>query len=463
MFYLVIVLFILGYAAIALEKYLSVDKTAVVLTTGILIWICIAFGGDTFCFTLPAFQEYLQAHPDATAMEFIARHELIGHLGRISEVLFFLLGSMAIVKIIDSYGGFDILSRLIKTTSNVKLLWIFSFLTFFMSAVLDNLTATILMIALMWKFISVKNLRWIFTGMIVIASNAGGAWSPIGDITTVMLWTGGYINALNMIMQLFVPCLICMLVPLVALSLNIKGESAIPSRPDSVQSMIPTTNRQRRMIFLSGIGGLMLVPVFRSVTHLPPYMGVLLVLGVIWIMTEKMFCKEQNEFKMRLVLSGFLKKTDMSAFLFLLGALLAVAGLDSAGGLNMLGGFLDEKVHSIYAINFVIGTLSSVVDNVPLVAVSLGMYDVVTPDALAAISDPAKAVYMKHFVADGSFWELLSYCANTGGSILIIGSATGVAAMGLSKIDFVWYAKKISLLALAGYLTGFAAYYLIVG
>jgi len=462
MFYLIIVLFILGYTAIALEMNLSIDKAAIALITGALVWVCIAFGGDAVYSTLPSFQKYLQTHPDATVMEFVTRHELVGHLSRISEVLFFLLGAMAIVEIIESHGGFTVLSKLIKTTNKVKLLWIFSFLTFFLSAVLDNLTTTILMLSIMWKFISGKNLRWIFAAMIVIASNAGGAWSPIGDITTILLWMGGHVSAWSIILQLFVPCLICMLVPLVILSLNLKGEAVPPLRTDLVKSLIPTTNRERWIILLSGVGGLILVPVFKSVTHLPPYIGVLLVLGIIWIIMEMMHRTKHKELQIRLIFGGIFKKIDMSTIFFFLGILLAVAGLESAGHLHLAGLFFDEKIHNIYAINLIIGALSSVIDNVPLVAGSMGMYDLVSPDALSVISDPAKAAYLKHFVADGSFWELLAYSAGTGGSILIIGSSAGVAAMGLAKIELMWYLKRISLLALAGYLSGIAAYYLIV-
>ena len=462
MFYLVIVLFIIGYAAIALEYKLPVDKAALALATAAIVWIFIAFGGEAIYSVLPSYQKYLQSHPDATVMEFVTRHELIGHLGRISEFLFFLLGTTTIVKIIDTHGGFSILSKIIKTNDKVKLLWIFSFLTFFMSAVFDNLTTTIVMITLMWKLVSGENTRWYFASMIVIAANAGGVWSPIGDITTIMLWVGGHVSAWSIIMQLFVPGLISMLVPLVVLSLGMKGVTVTPSHSDRVKYSAPTTDRERSVILLSGIGGLLFVPVFKSITHLPPYIGVLLVLSMVWIMTEILHCKKEKELKISLTPTGILKKNDMSTFFFLLGMLLAVAGLESAGHLNVLGQFLDEKVHNIYAINLTIGALSSVLDNVSLVAGMTGTYSVVSPDALVAISDPTQVAYLKHFVQDGAFWEMLTYCAGTGGSILIIGSVAGIAAMGLAKIEFMWYMKKISLLALVGYLSGAMAYFLIV-
>jgi len=441
MFYLIIVLFVLGYVAIALEHSLSVDKAAIALVTGALIWICIAFTGES---------------------EVVIQHELFEHLGGISELLFYLLGSMTIVEIIDSHGGFVMLAKVIKTHNKVKLLWIFSFLTFFISAALDNLTATILMVTLMWKLIGGKNTRWFFASMIVIAANAGGAWSPIGDVTTLMLWIGGQVSALNIIMQLFVPSLIAMLVPLIIVSLSLKGEAVLPSSGERIRSLVPTTDRERWIILLTGIGGSLFIPVFKHITHLPPYMGVLLVVGIMWIMTEILHRKKQKEVKIRLTLTGILKKVDTPTIFFMLGLLLAVAGIQSAGHLDIVGQFLDDKIHNIYAINIVIGALSSVLDNVPLVAGMMGVYETVTPEALAAITDPAQAAYMKHFVADGSFWELLAYSAGTGGSILVVGSAAGVAAMGLAKVDFVWYLKKVSLLALIGYLSGITAYYLIV-
>ena len=463
MFYLIIVFFILGYVAIALEHNLSVDKAAIALVTGALIWVCVAFGCDSLYPSLPSFQAYLQTHPGASAIDFVTKHELFEHLSDISELLFYLLGSMTIVEIIDSHGGFLMLSKVIKTHNKVKLLWIFSFLTFFVSAALDNLTATILMVTLMWKLIGGKNTRWFFASMIVIAANAGGAWSPIGDITTLMLWIGGQVSAVNIILQLFVPSLIAMLVPLIIVSLNLKGETVPPSSSERNRSLVPTTDRERWIILLAGIGGSLFIPVFKHITHLPPYMGVLLVVGIMWIMTEILHRKKRKELKIRLTVTGILKNVDTPTIFFLLGLLLAVAGIQSAGHLNLVGQFLDDKIHNIYAINLFIGALSSVLDNVPLVAGMMGVYDVVSPDALAVISDPAQAVYMKHFVADGSFWELLAYCSGTGGSLLVVGSAAGVAAMGLAKVDFMWYLKKVSLLAFIGYISGIAAYFLIVG
>ena len=436
MFYLIIVLFIAGYAAIAFERRLLIDKAAIALVTGALIWICIAFWGD------------------------VSHQELIEHLGGIGELLFFLLGTMTIVEIIDCHGGFSMFSKLVKTSNKVKLLWLFSFITFFLSAVLGNLPATIVMITLMWKYIGGNYPRWFFAGMIVIAANAGGAWSPIGNITTIMLWIGERISTWQIVMQLFVPSLLCMLVPLVIISLTMKGEAVPPPHAGSIKSLAPTTDRERRIILLTGIGVLLLVPVFRTMTQLPPYMGMMLALAILWIMTEILH-RKLKDFKIRLTLAEILKKINIANIFFLLGILLAVAGLKTAGHLNLFGVFLDEKVHNIYAINIVIGALSSVIDNVPLVAGTMGMFDAIPHDALIAISDPAQAAFVKHFVTDGSFWELLAYCAGTGGSILIIGSVAGIAAMGIAKIDWKWYIKEMSWLALAGYLSGIAAYFLI--
>ena len=461
MFYLIIVLFVLGYTAIAFEQHLPVDKAAIALITGALIWVCIALGGDTV-YVAPSFQEYLHTHRDATVIDFVTRHELAGHLGKIGEILFYLLGVMTIVEIIESHGGFSLFPKIIKTAKKVKLIWLFSFLTFFLSAVLDNLTITIVMITLMWKMISSNSTRCFYAAMIVIAANAGGACSPIGNVTTLMLWNGGQVSAWNIILQLFVPSLICMLVPLIVISLGMKGEAVPPSLTDNTKSQAPTTDRERWIILLSGIGGLILVPVFKSATQLPPYMGVIFVLSVMWMMIEILHRKKQKECKIRLSLPEILKKIDTPAIFFFLGILLAVAGLKTAGHLYIAGNFLSEKVHNIYAINLLIGMLSSVVDNVPLVAGAMGMYEIVTPEAWAAVSNPTQAAYLKHFVADGSFWELLAYSAGNGGSILIIGSSAGVAAMNFAKIEFNWYLKKISLLVLAGYLAGFAAYFLIV-
>ena len=462
MFYLIIVLFVAGLAAISLSHRLPVDKASIALVTGSLIWLCIAICGETIYAASPSFYKYLQIRPDASVLEFVALHELSGHLSRIGELLFFLLGAMAIVEIIKSHGGFSLLLKFIKSKKKIRLLWIFSFITFFMSAVLDNLTIAIVMITLIWQLVSSKKTRIYFAGMIVIATSAGGTWSPIGSVTTLMLWIGGQVSASSIILQLFVPCLIFMLVPLVFLSLNMKGVVVPPYRIERSKSFVQATDCERWIILLSGMGGLILVPVFHSLTHLPPFLGILLVLGIMWIFLEIMHHKKQRDFRTRLTLSEILKKLDITTVFFLLGIFLAVAGLESAGHLHQFGFFLSEKVHNIFAINILIGTLSSVVGSVPLVAGMMGTYEVISPESMNFISDPAKMAYLRHFVTDGAFWELLAYCAGTGKSLLITGSAAGIVAMGLDKINFLWYLKKMSLLALAGYLSGITAYFLIV-
>jgi Na+/H+ antiporter NhaD/arsenite permease-like protein len=455
MFYLIIAIFILGYTAIALEHTISINKAASALLTAVLVWVCIVLGKEDIYSASEHFQHYQHLNPGASVIDFITQNELIQHLGSVSEILFFLLGAMTVVEVIDTHGGFNVLSRFITTTNKVKLLWIISFVSFFMSAVLDNLTTTIVMIALMRKLIGGKHTRWFFASMIVIAANAGGAWSPIGDVTTIMLWIGGQITALAIILKVFLPSLVCMVVPLIIVSLTLKGKTIPPSRNDRSLTNLTTTDKERLVVLCAGVGGLLFVPVFKTLTHLPPYLGVLLVLALMWVLTELMHKGKQRELKSRLTLAGIIQRIDTPTILFFLGILLAVAGLESAGHLGIFSQFLDEKIHNVYAINVLIGALSSVVDNVPLVAATMGMYHIPAAEAIAATP------YLANFVTDGIFWELLAYCAGTGGSMLIIGSAAGVAAMGILKIDFIWYLKKITLLAATGYLAGVGAYYLI--
>jgi len=323
-------------------------------------------------------------------------------------------------------------------------LWVISFLTFFMSATLDNLTTTIVMVTLLKKLIADKQTRWFFASMVVLAANAGGAWSPIGDVTTIMLWIGGQITALNIILMVFIPSLVTMVIPMILLSITMKGTVTRPklSTKDIVEY---TTLFERKLMLFTGVGALLFVPVFKTITHLPPYMGMLLGLGVLWVMTDIMHRKKPYEDKGRLTVTGVIKKVDIPTVLFFLGILSAVASLQTAGHLGLVSIWLDQVTNNnIYIINTAIGLLSSIVDNVPLVAGAMGMYPV---------------AQVGHFATDGIFWELLAFTAGTGGSILIIGSAAGVAAMALEKIDFIWYMKKISLLAMLGYFSGIAAYY----
>lgn len=455
MFILMVVVFVLGYAAIALEHPLKVDKAASALIIGTLCWVFYILGAEEILnlgFS-PAWGSFLAAHPDAHGLhaihEFIVEYEIIHHIGEIGEILFFLLGAMTIVEVVDQHEGFKIITDRIKTTNKVKLLWILSFLTFFMSALLDNLTTTIVLVALLRKLIDDKQTRWFFASMVVLAANAGGAWSPIGDVTTIMLWIGGQVTALKIIEGVFLPSLVCMVVPLAILSFTMKGKV---SRPVVDNDEIEYTTPKERTIFLAlGVGGLLFVPVFKTVTHLPPYMGMLLSLGMIWVAGEIIHRNKPKEIKNKLKVVAILQRVDVPTVLFFLGILSAVAALQSAGHLSILSKYLDENLGNIYLIDLAIGILSSIVDNVPLVAGAMGMYP---------IAEAGATGYAASFVQDGVFWEFLAYTAGTGGSMLIIGSAAGVAAMGLEKIDFIWYLKKITWLALIGYLAGAAVYYL---
>ena len=477
MFILLVVIFILGYTMIALEHPLKIDKAASALLTGTILWALYALNatgildlgfspaweaikqvsGDIHNYVKPAIDEGRfdklwenQAELSQSVAHFV-KHDLNHHLVEIAQILFFLLGAMTIVETVDQHQGFKLITDKIKTTSKVKLLWILSILTFFMSATLDNLTTTIVLVALLRKLIDDQKTRWFFASMVVIAANAGGAWSPIGDVTTIMLWIGGQITTVNIIAKVFVPSVFTMVVPLIIVSFTVKGNVSRPVLADGETAEF-TTAFERKLLLIMGVGALLFVPVFKTVTHLPPFMGMLFGLGAIWATTEIIHRNKPLEDKRKLTVLGILKKVDTATIFFFMGILLAVAALQSAGHLDVLSKYLDEHLHNIYAINLIIGVLSAVVDNVPLVAGAMGMYPIT--DAVAATG------YAANFVVDGTFWEFLAYCAGTGGSILIIGSAAGVAAMGLEKIDFIWYLKKISLLALIGYLAGAAVYYI---
>tara|TARA_B100001564_G_scaffold173077_1_gene145621 strand:- start:423 stop:1700 length:1278 start_codon:yes stop_codon:yes gene_type:complete len=420
-----IVIFVLGYLAIALEHPIKVDKAASALITGVLVWTLFVLSG--------ADQHFIE-------------EQLLHHLSEISSILFFLLGAMTIVELVDAHEGFSIITDKITTKNRVKLLWIVSVLTFFFSAALDNLTTTIVMVSLLRKLIDDKYERWFFAGIVVVAANAGGAWSPIGDVTTTMLWIGGQLTTMTIIKTLIVPSIVAMMVPLTVLSFTMKGEIVRPVEVGNEDDSDPTTAFERNLIFFLGVAGLLFVPVFKTLTHLPPFMGMMLSLGVLWLVTEIIHRSKNKADKSQLSVIGVLRKIDTASVLFFLGILLAVAGLQSAGHLAVMAQNLNEWFGGdIYAINIVIGLLSAIVDNVPLVAGSMGMYEITS---------------VGNFAQDGVFWQFLAFCAGTGGSALIIGSAAGVAAMGLEKIDFVWYLKKISILALLGYFAGAGTYIL---
>lgn len=459
MYILMIVVFVLGYAAIALEHNINIDKAASALITGVLCWTLYVIGAHEIVnydkippfITQMFFDKGIVGEQEDMVTHYVTEFQILEHLGEIASILFFLMGAMTIVELIDSHEGFAVITNRIKTNSKRKLLWIIGILTFFFSAALDNLTTSIVMISLLRKLIADKQDRWTFAGMVIVAANAGGAWSPIGDVTTTMLWIGQQITAPGVVVNLIFPSLVCLLVPLTILSARMKGKIKRPFRNEGIEHYTdPTTPRERRIILAVGVLGLMFVPVFKTLTHLPPFMGMMFSLGVLWVLTEIMHRSKNKETKSQLSVIGVLRKIDSGSVLFFLGILLAVASLQSAGQLRMLSGFLETSIGTteasgIYAISMIIGVLSAIVDNVPLVAASMGMYDI-------------SPVAGSFFAVDGLFWEFLAYCAGTGGSALIIGSAAGVAVMGLENISFGWYVKNITFLALVGYIAGAAAY-----
>ncbi|WP_028240050.1 sodium:proton antiporter NhaD [Stutzerimonas azotifigens] len=444
------VVFVLGYLCIALEHPLRIDKAAAALLTAVLCWTLLVLGADQL---LPAAAAGHGGDATSTVVESL-RH----HLGEVSEILFFLLGAMTIVELVDSHEGFKVVTDRIRTRKRVHLLWLVGFLTFFLSAVLDNLTTTIVMVSLLRKLIRGRTERWLYVGIVVIAANAGGAWSPIGDVTTTMLWIGGQITTTGVITSLFLPSLVCLLVPLLILSVGLRGDAPRPRISETAESRRdPTTPFERNLVLTLGLGALLFVPVFKTVTHLPPYMGILFGLGVLWVTTEVIHRGKNAEDKHPLSVVGVLRKVDTTSVLFFLGILLAVSSLATAGHLTQVATLLRESLGNIYAINYAIGLLSAVVDNVPLVAGAMKMYPLVEDPALLA-GAAQDGGWLAQFVVDGRFWELLAFCAGTGGSSLIIGSAAGVAAMGMERISFFWYLRRVSLLAFLGYTGGAATY-----
>lgn len=411
---IIVLIFVIGYAAIALEHPLKINKAATALITGVLCWTV---------FALYATDKHAPAHL------------LTENLGEVAGILFFLMGAMTIVELIDAHDGFEIITTRINTTSKRKLVWIIGFITFFLSAVLDNLTTTIVLVSLLRIIIPDKKDRLLFAGLVIIAANAGGAWSPIGDVTTTMLWIGGQITAGSIIIQTIIPSLVCFLLPAFIISRQVKG-NAERVQEAAEKKEFTNTQRERNTVFWVGIGSLLFVPVFKTVTHLPPYMGVLLGLGVMWVITEKIHSEKDEAERGQLSVNHALRKIDTPSILFFLGILLSIAALQATGVLTNLATAMDESIGNIKIITISIGLLSAIVDNVPLVAAAQGMYG------------------LEQYPTGHFFWEFLAYCAGTGGSCLIIGSAAGVAAMGLEKIEFFWYLKKIGWLALVGYLAG---------
>ncbi|MFZ1806992.1 MAG: sodium:proton antiporter NhaD, partial [Cyclobacteriaceae bacterium] len=422
---IIVILFVVGYLAIALEHPIKVNKTASALLTGVLCW------------TLYALSSPGEIHHIG--------EQLAEHLGEISAILFFLMGAMTIVELVDAYQGFRFVTDRITTRNPKKLLWVICGVTFFLSAILDNLTTSIVMVSLVRKLVPNKQMRLFFAGMIVVSANAGGAWSPIGDVTTTMLWIGGQITAGNIIATLIIPSMICMIVPLIYLQFTLKGELGEQTNKSHATegghgNHLGKPIRGSMTMLFVGIGGLISVPIFKTLTHLPPYMGMMLALGVLWIVSELINPDMDEADKRPYTAAGALTRIDVPSVLFFLGILLAVGSLQSMGTLGEFAAYLDRTFGDNRIIITLIGLLSSIVDNVPLVAASMGMYS------------------METYHVDHMIWEYLAFCAGTGGSVLIIGSAAGVAVMGMEKIDFIWYLKKISMLALLGYFAGAAAY-----
>ena len=429
-----VTIFILGYACIALEHPLKINKTASALLLGCLIWAVF----NMFNLNNPA---VLEGFGGLEGYRGFVSSSLIENLGETAEIVFFLLGAMTIVTLIEDYQGFTIITDHITTTDKKKLLWVISILTFFLSALLDNMTTAIVMVALLRKLIADKKERWLFAGMVILAANAGGAWSPIGDVTTIMLWIGGQVTTVNIMVKTIIASLVCMVVPVLIVGATLKGEI---ERPVDSNSGVEVPVHLRRLILIMGICGLIFVPIFKTITHLPPYLGMLFSLAVLWITTEIISRKYEKEGHKLPTAVSTLEHIDTPTILFFLGILMAVSCLKVSGILGSLAAALNgafgTEAPGFFFIDLIIGILSSVVDNVPLVAAAMGMYPL----------DGADAIFMQNH----PFWEFLAYCAGTGGSLLIIGSAAGVAVMGMEKIDFIWYLKKITLLALAGYIAG---------
>jgi NhaD family Na+/H+ antiporter len=417
-----VLVFVVAYAAIAFEHPLKINKSASALVGAGLLWTIYAVNtGD--------------AH--------LVGEHLSESLISTAQIVFFLMGAMAIVEVVDAHNGFEVITSRIKTKQLSHLMWLVGLVTFFLSAILDNLTTTIVMVSLMKKLLAKREDRLFFAGIIVIAANAGGAWSPIGDVTTTMLWIGGQITALEIVKGLFLPSLVNMLVPLLVTSFLLKGQVVVPP-VDAVSdpSLHQTTAFERNLMFFLGLGSLVAVPAFKTWTHLPPFMGVLFGLGILWLVGDLVHRQKDDEDKAHLSLTHALTRIDMPSIVFFVGILLSVATLEHTHILSDVAAWLDLAVGRQDVIVMIIGVVSAIVDNVPLVAASMGMYS------------------LTQYPADSFLWEFLAYCAGTGGSILIIGSAAGVAAMGLERIDFIWYVKKISGLALVGYFSG-ALFYIV--
>jgi Na+/H+ antiporter NhaD/arsenite permease-like protein len=414
MIFLLLAVFFIGYLLITLENAIHINKSAIALITAVLCWTILVLNPTS---------------KDASL-------ESLGHhLSSIAEIVFFLLGAMTIVELIDAHDGFQNITEKIKTTNKTKFIWTISIITFFLSAVLDNLTSTIVMISIINKLVKEKQVKWQLLGLVIISSNAGGAWSPIGDVTTTMLWIGQQVTPLNIIKETFLASLTCMVVPTLIINYRIKGKIDLFEKSEKNLNALSSAF-DRNLVFFIGIACLLFVPVFKTITHLPPYMGMLLSLGIMWVLTELLHSKKDIEEKGNLSVNHAIRKIDTPSILFFFGILMSIAALEQVGLLKDAATYLDQTIGNIKFIAILIGLLSSILDNVPLVAALQSMYS------------------LDIYPTDHYFWEFLAYTAGTGGSVLIIGSAAGVAVMGIEKIDFFWYLKNISWVAFIGFMTG---------
>ena len=435
----IVIVFVIGYLFIALESLTKINKAAVALLMFVACWTIFMIDPGSYL------SAAIGPHAGNVVSEVIEKH-----LGSTSTTLFFLMGAMTIVEVIDQNGGFNFVRDTLKTKSKKTLLWRIMFMTFVLSAILDNLTTSIVMVMILRKLVESKKDRLIYASLVVIAANSGGAFSPIGDVTTIMLWNKGLITAAGVIKEIFIPSLVSAIIPAYILSLSLKGELVVVTpKSGNLAEANELTKAQRKAVFFIGVGGLIFVPIFKSITHLPPFVGILLVLGLLWTVTELFYANlhgREEKGGMQKRVTNILSRIDMSTILFFLGILMAVACLETIGVLETLGEGLNVTFNgNHYLVTGIIGVLSSIVDNVPLVAGCMGMYPV------AEVGDMA---------VDGIFWQLLAYCAGVGGSMLIIGSAAGVVVMGLEKITFGWYMKKITWIAFVGYLAGIIVYWL---
>lgn len=436
----IILAFVIGYLFIAIESVTKINKAAIALLMFVVCW--------TIFMIDPASLVPALASVDHSQMANAVSKIIEEHLGETGTTLFFLMGAMTIVELVDQNGGFNFVKDTLKTKSKRSLLWRIAIMTFILSAILDNLTTSIVMIMILRKLVKERKDRVIYASLVIIAANSGGAFSPIGDVTTIMLWNKGVITAAGVITEVLIPSIVSMVIPAYILSLSLKGELVVPEAKKSANAEEDyLTASQRKLIFFLGVGGLIFVPIFKTITHLPPFVGILLVLGILWTVTESMYrhLEHDDSDGMQKRVSRMLTRIDMSTILFFLGILMAVGSLQTIGALAQLGEGLNVWFDgNHYLVTGIIGVLSSIVDNVPLVAGCMGMYPV------QAVGDMA---------VDGIFWQLLAYCAGVGGSMLIIGSAAGVVVMGLEKITFGWYMKHISWVAFLGYIAGIVSYW----